>query len=68
MTNTPRHGDILSYAKVFFLAHAGHIQAYLHGIPHFSFPPVKYSSKAMIDFEKYLFASPFNGMVNQTGF
>ena len=34
-------------------------------IPHFSFPLVKYSSKAVIDFEKYLFASLFNGIITQ---
>ena len=37
-------------------------------IPHFLFPLVKYSSKAMIGFEKHLFTSLFNGIINQNGF
>ena len=32
-------------------------------IPHCSFLLVKYSSKAVIDFEKYLFTSLFNGIM-----
>ena len=34
----------------------------------FLFPLVKYSSKAVIDFEKYWFASLFNGIINENGF
>ena len=37
-------------------------------IPHFTFSLVKYSSKAVIEFEKYLFGSLFNGILNQNGF
>ena len=36
VTNTPGHGDFLSCAKVFFIAHAGHIRAYIHWLQHSS--------------------------------
>ena len=35
---------------------------------HFSFPLVKYNSKAVIDFEKNLFTSLFNGILDQNRF
>ena len=36
-------------------------------VPHFSFPFKKYNSKAVIDLAKFLFASLFNGTINQNG-
>ena len=32
MTDAPRHGGIFFVRRCIFLAHAGHIRAYLHGM------------------------------------